>query len=53
MKSRNNKPQEELFPFVEMAKLVPENHILRLIDHYVDFSFIDDLVDHTYSDVTG
>ena len=53
MKSRKDKPQEELFPFVEMAKLVPENHILRLIDRYVDFSFIDDLVDHTYSDVTG
>ena len=53
MKPRNDKPQEELFPFVEMAKLVPESHILRLIDRYVDFSFIDDLVDHTYSDVTG
>ncbi len=53
MKPRNDKPQEELFPFVEMAKLVPEKHILRMIDRYVDFSFIDDLVDHTYSDVTG
>ncbi len=53
MKPRKDKPQEELFPFVEMAKLVPENHILRLIDRYCDFSFIDDLVDHTYSDVTG
>ena len=53
MKSRNDKAQEELFPFVEMAKLVPENHILRLINRYVDFSFIDDLVDHTYSEVTG
>ena len=53
MKPRKDKPQEELFPFVEMEKLVPENHILRLIDRYVDFSFIDDLVDHTYSAVTG
>jgi len=53
MKPRTDKYQEELFPFVEMAKLVPENHILRLIDRYVDFSFIDELVDHTYSDVTG
>jgi transposase len=47
------KPQEELFSFVEMEKLIPENHILRLIDRYVDFSFIDDLVAHTYSDRTG
>jgi len=53
MKPRDRKPQEELFPFVEMEKLVPENHILRLIDRYVDFSFINDLVDHTYSEVTG
>ena len=53
MKPRKEKPQEELFPFIEMEKLVPANHILRLIDRYVDFSFIDELVDHTYSDVTG
>ena len=53
MKPRKDKPQEELFPFVEMEKLIPENHILRLIDRYVDFSFIDELVDHTYSETTG
>jgi len=53
MKPRDDKPQEEMFPFVEMAKLVPENHIVRLIDRYVDFSFIDGLVDHTYSETTG
>jgi len=53
MKSRKEKPQEELFPFIEMEKLIPENHILRMIDRYVDFSFIDELVDHTYSEVTG
>ena len=53
MKPRKHQPQEELFPFFEMEKLIPEKHILRLIDRYVDFSFIDELVDHTYSDVTG
>jgi len=53
MKHIKRKPQEELFPFVEMEKLIPENHILRLIDRYVDFSFIDELVDHTYSETTG
>ena len=40
MKPRKDKPQEELFPFVEMEKLIPEHHILRLIDRNVDFSFI-------------
>ena len=53
MKPLKDKPQEELFPFVEMEKLIPEHHILRLIDRYVDFSFIDELVDHTYSETTG
>ena len=53
MKAAKRKPQEELFPFVEMEKLIPENHMLRLIDRYVDFSFIDELVDHTYSETTG
>lgn len=45
--------QEELFPFVSMEKLIPENHILRLIDRYVDFSFVDKLVENTYSATTG
>ena len=53
MKPVKRKPQEELLPFVEMEKLIPENHILRRIDRYVDFSFIDELVDHTYSETTG
>jgi len=53
MKSAKRKPQEELFPFVEMEKLIPENHMLRLIDRHIDFSFIDELVDHTYSETTG
>lgn len=53
MKPRKQTPQEELFPFVEMEKLIPGNHILRLIDRYVDFSFIHGLVDHTYSETTG
>jgi len=53
MRPRNQKPQEELFSFVEMEKLIPENHILRMIDRYVDFGFIHELVDHTYSENTG
>lgn len=53
MKPHKRIPQEDLFPFVSMEKLIPENHILRLIDRYVDFSFIDELVDHTYSTTTG
>lgn len=45
--------QQELFSFVEIERLVPKDHLLRLIDRYVDFSFIHDIVDHLYSDSTG
>jgi len=45
--------QEEEFQYFSMESLVPENHILRQINKYVDLSFIDELVDHTYSDYTG
>jgi len=53
MRPRRTKPQEVLFPFADMEKLIPENHMLRLIDRHVDFSFIHKLVDHTYSETTG
>lgn len=52
MRARREK-QQELFSFVEIEKLVPKNHLLRLIDRYVDFSFIHELVDSVYSNVTG
>jgi transposase len=53
MKPIKHMPQEELFPFVKMEALIPENHILRQINRVVDFSFIDELVDCTYSEDTG
>jgi transposase len=53
MKPSKRVPQEELFPFVAMEQLIPQNHILRYVNRYVDFSFIDELVDHTYSETTG
>lgn len=53
MRTRERLPQEELFPFVAMEELIPENHILRRINRHVDFSFIHELVDPYYSDTTG
>lgn len=47
------KLQEELFSFSDIDKLVPDNHLLRHIDRYVDFSFIYDLVRPVYSEVLG
>jgi transposase len=42
---------ERIFYYVRMEDLVPENHLLRLIDKHVDFSFVrakmKDLYSHT------
>jgi transposase len=45
--------QEEAFHYFKIDEKIPDNHILRKIDKYVDFSFINKLVDHTYSEDTG
>ena len=36
------------YEFVSIDSLVPQDHILRKIDKYIDFSFIDDLVKDLY-----
>lgn len=40
---------EPMFYYVRMEDIIPENHLLRLIDKYVDFSFIRHKVEHLYS----
>lgn len=44
---KNN--EEKLFYYLRPEDLIPEDHILRLIDRYVDFSFIRQKVEHLYS----
>ena len=44
------KPRREpMFYYVKMEEIVPENHLLRLVDKHIDFSFIRDKVKHLYS----
>lgn len=38
-----------MFYYIRMEDIVPEDHLLRLIDKYVDFSFIREKVRHLYS----
>ena len=38
---------------ISLDQLVPDDHILRKIDRYIDFSFIYDLVEEKYSTETG
>ena len=45
-KNAENKSQLQI---VSIDQLVPEDHLLRKIDRYVDFSFIYDLVEDKYS----
>ncbi len=40
---------ETLFYYLRPEDLIPEDHILRLIDKHVDFSFIRSKVQHLYS----
>jgi transposase len=43
------KKEEKLFYYLRSEDLIPGDHILRLIDRYVDFSFIRQKVEHLYS----
>ena len=38
---------------ISLDQLVPQDHLLRKIDRYVDFDFIYDLVEEKYSAKTG
>ena len=42
--------REEMFHYFRMRDLVPDDHILKLIDKHVDFSFIREKVEHLYSE---
>jgi transposase len=44
------KKEEKLFYYLRFEELIPEDHILRLVDQYVDFSFVRSKVEHLYSD---
>ncbi|KOC47891.1 transposase, partial [Clostridium botulinum] len=39
----NNERKQNQLELVYIENLVPENHILRKIDKFIDFSFIRDL----------
>jgi len=43
------KKEDKLFYYLRPEELIPEDHILRLIDRYVDFSFVRPKVEHLYS----
>ena len=48
-----NQDRKGQLQVVSLDQLVPEDHILRKIDKYIDFSFIYDLVEEKYSPDNG
>ncbi|SFU72578.1 hypothetical protein SAMN02910342_03098, partial [Butyrivibrio sp. INlla21] len=49
MMTSNTERKREQMQFVSMDDLVPQDHMLRLIDKAIDWSFIYDLVEDKYS----
>ncbi len=43
------KRSEPMFYHINVDALIPENHLLRLVDKYVDFRFVRENVKHLYS----
>lgn len=41
--------KEPMFYYVRMEEMIPENHLLRLVDKHVDLGFIREKVKHLYS----
>ena len=41
--------KEPMFYYVRMEEMIPENHLLRLVDRHIDISFIREKVKHLYS----
>ena len=48
MLNKNDKDKQKQVQLVALEDLVPENHLLRKIDKYIDFDFIYDLVEGKY-----
>ena len=44
-----NRRSERMFYYVRMEDIVPENHLLRLIDRHIDLKFVRNKVKHLYS----
>ena len=42
--------EQDLFCYVQLEELVPQDHILRKIKEEIDFRFIDELTEPLYSD---
>lgn len=49
----SNKESQSVYEFVCFEEPIPEEHLLRKIDKYIDFSFIVDMVRPYYCEDNG
>ncbi len=45
---RSNREKQQAYELVSIEELVPQDHLLRKVDKYIDFSFIDEKVRPLY-----
>lgn len=45
---RSNREKQQAYEFVSIEELVPQDHLLRKVEKYIDFSFIDEKVRPLY-----
>ncbi|RLM62358.1 transposase, partial [Halorubrum sp. Atlit-9R] len=50
---RSNRDKQQNYELVSIEDLVPADHLLRKVDKYIDFIFIDEKVRHLYSQDNG
>ncbi|MED5019911.1 IS5/IS1182 family transposase, partial [Paenibacillus chibensis] len=50
---RSNREKQQAYEFVSIEDLVPQDHLLRKVDKYIDFSFIDEKVRPLYCTDNG
>ncbi|RBT50311.1 hypothetical protein EA74_02250 [Enterococcus hirae] len=53
MLSKQDMSKRAQMGFFALEDLVPQDHLLRQIDQFIDFSFIYDLVKDKYDEVQG
>lgn len=53
MMLRSNRDKQQNYELVSIEELVPQDHLLRKIDKYIDFSFIDEKVRPLYCENNG
>lgn len=50
---RKPSPKQQAFEMVTLESLVPEDHLLRMIDRFIDFDFIREETAHLYCENNG